>query len=356
MNLKSIRINNRIINRDVPPFIIAEMSANHNQSLESALKIVRAAAKSGVDAIKLQTYTADTMTIDVKSDNFKITSNDSLWKGQYLYDLYKKAYTPWEWHKEIFEYATSLGLIAFSAPFDDTSVDFLEKLDIPCYKIASFEILDLPLIERVGKTNKPMFISTGLATKKEITEAVDCARDSGCKDLVLLKCTSSYPALAKNANILTINDMSSSFNCWVGLSDHTLGTATSIASVAIGAVAIEKHITLSDNCSGVDDAFSIDEKEFEVLCGDVTKAWNSIGDVTYGPTESEIKSLKFRRTLYVVENLSKGDILTKQNLKRIRPGYGAHPKYYKGLLGQRVNRELPKGTPMDLSFIDNQLV
>ncbi len=353
MKIRSIQIEDKTIGEGCEPFVIAEMSGNHNQSLDIALKIVDAAAKSGASAIKLQTYTPDTMTLNIKKDDFKITSQESLWRGEYLYDLYKKASIPWDWHKEIFDYAKNLGLIAFSSPFDESAVEFLENQDVPCYKIASFENVDLPLIEKVAKTKKPLFISTGLADESEITDAVECARDNGCNDLVLLKCTSKYPAEHIDLNLITINDLKHKYKCLVGYSDHTIGTTASIASIALGAVVIEKHLSLSMNNESVDGAFSANEKTFKLLCEEIDHTFQSLGKVTYGPIESEKASLNFRRSIYIVKNIDKGSILTSDNMKCIRPGFGLSPKYYNELIGKKVNCELKMGTPMKLAYIAN---
>ncbi len=327
------------------------MSGNHNQSLDNALKIVETAAKSGASAIKLQTYTPDTMTLNIKNDDFKIVSHDSLWNGEYLYDLYNKAYTPWDWHKEIFDYAKKLGLIAFSSPFDETAVEFLEDLDVPCYKIASFENIDLPLIEKVAKTQKPLFISTGLANESEITDAVEAARDNGCNDLVLLKCTSKYPAEYADLNLKTIIDLKHKNKCWVGYSDHTIGTTAAIASIALGAVVVEKHLSLSTTGKSVDSEFSANETTFKKLCEEIDCAFHSLGKVTYGPIESEMDSLKFRRSIYIVKDIDRGSILTTDNMKCIRPGYGLEPKHYNELIGKKVNCDLEMGAPMKLAYI-----
>ncbi len=351
MKIKPIQIENQTIDEESKPFVIAEMSGNHNQSLDVALKIVDAAANAGASAIKLQTYTPDTMTLNIKKDDFKITSQDSLWCGEYLYDLYNKAYTPWDWHKEIFDYAKKLGLIAFSSPFDKTAVEFLEKLDVPCYKIASFENIDLPLIERVAKTQKPLFISTGLANENEITDAVECARDYGCKDLVLLKCTSKYPAEYIDLNLNTINDLKHKYMCWIGYSDHTIGTTAAVASIALGAVVVEKHLNLSATNKSVDGEFSANETTFKKLCEEINCSFQSLGKVTYGPTESERASLKFRRSIYIVKNINAGSSLTVENMRCIRPGYGLEPKYYNELIGKKVNCDLEMGTPMNFSYV-----
>ncbi len=329
-----------------PPFIVAEMSGNHNQSLERALQIVDAAAKAGVHAVKLQTYTPDTMTLDVADGDFLIVDGDSLWAGKNLYALYKEAYTPWEWHEPIFERCRELGLMAFSTPFDETAVDFLEKLDVPCYKIASFEVTDLPLIRKVASTGKPMIISTGMASVAEIDEAVRTAKEAGCSDIILLKCTSSYPASPADSNLMTIPHLKQLFGCPVGLSDHTLGIGVAVASVALGAVLIEKHFTLSRADGGVDAAFSLEPEEMRMLVEETKRAWQALGTVRYGPTETEKKSLKFRRSLYIVKDLKAGDVLSPENIRIIRPGYGLSPKYYEVVLGRRVREDVRKGTPL----------
>ena len=333
------------------PFIIAEMSGNHNQSLDRALAIVEAAAKAGAHAVKLQTYTADTMTLDIAEKEFFINDPDSLWKGKSLYDLYKEAYTPWEWHKPIFDRCRELGLIYLSTPFDETAVDFLEELNVPCYKIASFENTDIPLIRKVAATGKPMIISTGMATIAELDETVRTAREAGCRNLILLKCTSSYPATPENTNILTIPHMAKLFNCQVGLSDHTMGIGAAVASVAFGATMIEKHFTLSRADGGVDSAFSMEPDEIRALVAETKRAWQALGKVNYGPTEKEKKSLIFRRSLYIVQDMKKGDILTKENLRAIRPGMGLPPKYYDMLLGKRVKKDVKIGTPLQWDLI-----
>lgn len=328
------------------PFVIAEMSGNHNQSLERALAIVEAAAKAGAHGLKLQTYTPDTMTIDLDEREFHINDPDNLWTGTSLYKLYGEAYTPWNWHKPIFDRARSLGMIPFSTPFDDTAVDLLESLDVPCYKIASFENTDLPLIRRVAATGKPLIISTGMATVAELDETVRAARQAGCSDLVLLKCTSTYPATADNTNILTIAHMRELFGCEVGLSDHTMGIGVSVASVALGASVIEKHVTLSRAEGGVDSAFSMEPPELAQLVVECTRAWQSLGTVSYGPTEAEKKSLQYRRSLYVVQALKAGDILTRENTQAIRPGLGLPPKHFAAVLGKIVNRDVRRGTAL----------
>lgn len=343
---RGISVAGRLIGQGYRPFIIAEMSGNHNQSLDRALAIVEAAAKCGAHALKLQTYTADTMTLDLAQDEFFIDDPSSLWSGKSLHKLYQEAYTPWEWHAPIFERARSFGMIPFSTPFDATAVDFLERLDAPCYKIASFENTDLPLIRRVAATGKPMIMSTGMATAAEIDEAVRAARAAGCKDLVLLKCTSTYPATPSDTNLLTIPHMRALFNCEVGLSDHTFGIGASVASVALGATVIEKHFTLARAHGGVDSTFSMEPDEMAALVIETERAWMALGDVFYGPTEKEGKSLTFRRSLYVAEDLAAGDVLSESNLRIIRPGLGLPPKYFESLLGKRVGRPVRRGTPM----------
>lgn len=333
------------------PFIIAEMSGNHNQSLERAMKIVEAAAETGVDAIKLQTYTADTMTIDKDTDEFFIADKDSLWRGESLYNLYKKAYTPWEWQERIFRHAEELGLICFSTPFDDTSVDFLEGISCPIYKIASFENIDLPLIRKVAKTGKPIIASTGMASVAELDEMVRTAKENGCEDLTLLKCTSSYPATPEGTNLRTIPHMKELFNCKAGLSDHTLGIGAAVASIALGATVIEKHFTLSRADGGVDSAFSLEPEEMKLLVRECNTAYQALGEIRYNTQEQEKKSLQFRRSLYIVEDMKKGDILTKKNLRSIRPGLGLAPKYYEALLGKKVNKDITRGTAVEWEMI-----
>jgi len=344
-------INNTEIGKNATPFVIAEMSGNHNHSLDRALAIVDAAAKSGVQAIKLQTYTAETLTLDMRSEDFMVNDDQSLWKGNSLHDLYKQAYTPWEWHKPIMQRAHELGLICFSSPFDESSVDFLEELNVPAYKIASFENIHLPLIKKVASTGKPMIISTGMANVAEIHEAVDTARTAGCSNLILLKCTSTYPATPEDSNILTIPHMRELFKCQVGLSDHTMGVGVSIAAVAHGATVIEKHFTLSRADGGVDSTFSLEPDEMKLLVVETERAWRSLGCVVYGGTGNEEKSKVFRRSLYVSDNIKAGEKLTANNLKVIRPGYGLPPKFYDVLLGKTVNQDIEKGTAMKWNFI-----
>lgn len=346
-----MKIANRTIGSETAPFIIAEMSGNHNQSLERALEIVGVAAKSGAHALKLQTYTADTITLDLQDGDFFIGDEQSLWKGSSLYALYQRACTPWEWHAPIMQRARELGIICFSTPFDESAVDFLESLDVPAYKIASFENVHLPLIRKVAATSKPLMISTGMATLAEIDDAVGAARMAGCRELVLLKCTSTYPATPESSNVMTIPHMRSLFGCEVGLSDHTMGIGAAVAAVAYGATVIEKHFTLSRADGGVDSAFSLEPDELRTLVIETNRAWQSLGRVSYGPCEGEKKSLAFRRSIYIAADVKAGDVLTRENLRCVRPGMGLAPKFYDMLLGRRVNRDLKKGTPMNWELV-----
>ena len=344
----TIHIAGRPIGPEHPPFVIAEMSGNHNQSLERALAIVEAAAQAGAHAIKLQTYTADTMTLDVRGGSFEINDPDSLWAGQNLHDLYKQAYTPWEWHAPIMERARELGLICFSSPFDETAVDFLLDLDVPAFKIASFENNHLPLIEKAASTGKPLIISTGMATLGELDDAVRTARETGCKDLVLLKCTSTYPARPENTNLRTIPHLRELFRCEVGLSDHTMGVGAAVAAVALGATMIEKHFTLARADGGVDSAFSLEPQELASLITESERAWQALGQVRYGPTQAEQKSMVFRRSIYVAEDIAEGEVFSVQNLKIVRPGDGLEPKLYKQLIGRQAPHRYSKGAPLTL--------
>ena len=320
------------------------MSGNHNQSLETALKIVDAAADAGVHAIKLQTYTADTMTIDVDRPDFKISEKESLWKGETLYSLYQKAHTPWDWHQPLFDRARERGVMAFSTPFDASAVDFLESFDVPLYKIASFENTDLKLIKKVAETGKPVIISTGMATLAEIDETVRTLREAGCDNFILLKCTSSYPATANNSNLLTIPHMRNLFGCEVGLSDHTLGIGAAVASVALGARVIEKHFVLDRKAGGVDSVFSLEPHEMKALVDESKTAFEALGRISYGPLEAELGSRRFRRSLYFVKDLEAGATITSDCLRAIRPGYGLPVKYYDLLIGKKVNKSIAKGT------------
>ena len=346
-----ISVADKKIGHGHPPLIIAEMSGNHNQLLDRALAIVEAVAKAGAHALKLQTYTADTMTLDIAEREFFINDPDSLWRGKTLYDLYKEAYTPWDWHKPIFDRCRELGLIYLSTPFDETAVDFLEELGVPCYKIASFENTDIPLIRKIAATGKPMIISTGMATIAELDETVRTAREAECRDLILLKCTSSYPAIPEKTNILTIPHMAKLFDCQVGLSDHTRGIGVAVASVALGAAVIEKHFTLSRADGGVDSAFSMEPEEMRALVIESERAWQALGKISYGPTEKEKASLQFRRSLYVAKDMKAGDVFTKENLRAVRPGFGLPPKYYERLLGRKVNADINRGTPMKWEYL-----
>ena len=328
------------------PFIIAEMSGNHNQSLDRALALVDAAADAGVDAVKLQTFTADTMTLASSNPEFTIQNQSSLWKGQSLHKLYHMAYTPWEWHADIMARAKQRGLVCFSSPFDATAVDFLETLNVPAYKIASFECIDLPLIRRVAQTGKPMIISTGMASIAEIAEAVDTAKQNGCQELVLLKCTSTYPASPENTHLRTIPHMRDLFGCPVGLSDHTMGIGASVAATALGAVVIEKHFTLRRSDGGVDAAFSLEPEELTSLVVETERAWQAMGSIHYGHTEAEVHARTRRRSLYVVADLKAGDVLTKDNIRAIRPGLGMQPQFLDIVLGMRVTQNVSTGTPL----------
>lgn len=340
-----MQIGNREVGRQNRPFIIAEMSGNHNQSLERAFEIVDAAAATGADAIKLQTYTADTITLNVRGGDFEIADEKSLWKGRNLHDLYKEAHTPWEWHGPIMERARSHGMLCFSSPFDETAVDFLESLEVPAYKIASFENIHLPLIRKVARTGKPMIISTGMASIAELDEAVKTAREAGCRDLVLLKCTSTYPATPENTNVLTIPHMRELFGCEIGLSDHTMGVGVAVAAVAHGATVVEKHFTLRRADGGVDSTFSLEPEEMKALVVETERAWQSLGHVSYGATQAEQKSLAFRRSIYIAEDVRAGEVFTEKNLRIVRPGHGLAPKHYDMLIGRSASRDLKAGTP-----------
>ena len=349
--MKTIEIQGQKIGEDYVPFVIAEMSGNHNQSLERALEIVDATARSGAHGLKIQTYTADTMTLDLSEGEFFINDSQSLWQGTSLYKLYQQAYTPWEWHEPIFKRCKELGIVGFSTPFDATAVDFLEALDAPCYKIASFENTDLPLIRKVASTGKPLIISTGMATIAELDETVRTAREAGCEDLILLKCTSTYPATPENTNILTIPHLRDLFDVQVGLSDHTMGIGVAVASVALGATVIEKHFTLARADGGVDSAFSMEPEEMRQLVIESERAWQALGKISYGATEAEKKSLIFRRSLYISQDMKAGDIFTKENLRSVRPGLGLPTKYYNVLLGKKIVRNAKAGQPMTWDLI-----
>lgn len=342
--MKHITIDGRKIGSEFEPYVIAEMSANHNGNIENAYKIIEMAKECGADAVKLQTYRPDTITM--KSDNPEFLIEGGLWDGRSLYDLYEEAHMPWEWHKPLFEKAKELGITIFSSPFDFTAVDLLEELGAPAYKIASFEAIDLPLIEYVAKTGKPMIISTGMANEEEIREAVETAKNAGCKELVVLHCVSGYPAPASDYNLATIPDMAKRFNVLTGLSDHTIDNTTAITSVALGACLIEKHVTLDRNGGGPDDSFSLEKPELLQLCRDSKIAREAVGKVNYERKESEKGNAKFRRSLYVVKDVAAGEVLTHENVRSIRPGYGLHPKYLKHIVGKKFNKDIKKGTPV----------
>ncbi|MBF2053177.1 MAG: pseudaminic acid synthase [Candidatus Sericytochromatia bacterium] len=347
-----VKIAGRLIGQSKQPFIIAEMSGNHNQSLQRALDIVDAAAHAGVDAIKLQTYTADTITMDAV---YTIQDPESLWRGKDLYQLYQEAYTPWEWHAEIFAHAQKRGLIAFSSPFDESAVDFLESLNVPAYKIASFENTHHPLLIKVAQTGKPVILSTGVASLEDIQTAVDVLRKAGCKELILLKCTSNYPADPLHSNLLTLPDMRSRFGVEVGLSDHTTGIGVAIAAVALGACVIEKHFTLSRSDGGVDAAFSMEPEEMQTLVTEAKRAWTGLGRISYELSDSEKKNLIFKRSIYVAADIQKGETLTEFNTKIIRPADGLEPRYYQKILGQKANKTLKMGQPLHAEDLDLNL-
>ncbi|MBA2611406.1 MAG: pseudaminic acid synthase [Bacteroidetes bacterium] len=341
--MNNIKIGNILIGNDQKPFVIAEMSGNHNQSLERALLLVDAAAAAGAHALKLQTYTADTITI---KGAYTINDPNSLWNGKELHDLYKEAYTPWEWHKAIFDRAKEKGMLAFSSPFDETAVDFLETLNVPLYKIASFENTHHPLLIKVAKTGKPVIMSTGVSSAADVEESVKILRDAGCKDLILLKCTSTYPATPENTNLNTIPHLAKTHNCIIGLSDHTMGIGASVAAVALGARIIEKHFTLRRADGGVDSAFSLEPEELKALVIETERAFLALGKIQTNIQESETKSLFFKRSIYVAQDIKAGDVFTENNIKVVRPGDGLHPRFYLGLLGQKAKKDHNKGTPL----------
>lgn len=333
------------------PYVIAEMSGNHANSLAHALRIVEAAAQAGAAAVKLQTYTPDTMTIDVDAPGFVIGDPTSPWAGRSLYDLYKEAHTPWDWHEPIMRHAAKLGLHCFSTPFDETAVDFLQTLEVPAYKIASFENTDIPLLKKVASTGKPLIISTGMASVGELDETVRAVREAGCEDFALLKCTSAYPAGPEDANIRTIAHLRELFGCEVGISDHTLGLGVAIAAVAVGATIVEKHLTLRRSDGGVDAAFSLEPAEFAMLAKETEQAWRSLGSVSYGAGASEKSSLRLRRSLHVVKDIKMGEALTRDNVRAIRPGGGLAPKFYGEVLGRVVKADIKRGTPLSWDLI-----
>ncbi|WFE72441.1 pseudaminic acid synthase [Halomonas sp. M1] len=351
MTTPVIKIAGRRIAADQPPYVIAELSANHNGKLETAMRIIEEAAKAGADAVKLQTYRPDTITLNCNSDDFKIKGG--LWDGRTLYELYEEAHMPWDWHKPLFEYAQELGVTIFSSPFDSTAVDMLEELGAPAYKIASFEAIDLPLIEYVARTGKPMIISTGMANAEEIQQAIDAAKGAGCKELAILHCVSGYPAPPEDYNLKTIPDMVKSFGLVTGLSDHTVDNTTAITSVALGASLIEKHFTLNRNGGGPDDSFSLEPAELAALCRDTKTAWQALGSVDYGRKSSEQGNVQFRRSLYFVKDLKAGDIITEDSIRSVRPGYGLPPKYLHSLIGKKVSCDVELNTPVKASSITN---
>lgn len=350
--MNDIKIGYRSIGAKHPPFIIAELSGNHNQQLDLAMDMVEAAAKAGAHAIKLQTFTADSMTLDVDSEHFVIHEQDSLWQGQSLHSLYQKAATPYAWHKPLFDKAKSLGMLAFSSPFDEQAVDFLDDLNVPCFKIASFELTDLPLIRKAASKNKPLIMSTGMASLSEIEKAVNTAKNAGCTEIILLKCTSTYPALATQSNITTIPHLRDAFGCQVGLSDHTAGVGVSVAAVALGATVIEKHFVLDRQAGGVDAAFSLEPQELSALVLETQRAHQALGQVTYGGTQAEEKSKQYRRSIYVSENIQPGQVLTPENLRIVRPAFGLAPKNWDKILGKVAKYALIKGSPLDWSMFE----
>jgi len=347
--MQAIFINNRKIGQECPPYVIAEMSANHNGDINNAYKIIDMAKACGSDAVKLQTYTPDTLTIDSKLPDFQLT--EGLWGGQSLYELYKDAFMPWEWHQPLFDYAKKIGITIFSSPFDNTAVDLLEDLNTPAYKIASFEAVDLPLIKYVAQTGKPMIISTGMADAEEIQEAIEAARDGGCKELAILHCVSGYPAPAADYNLRTLVDMRQKFGLVTGLSDHTIDNTTAITSVALGASIIEKHVTLDRNSGGVDDSFSLESKELTELCIGANTAWEALGQVDYGRKSSEQGNVKFRRSLYFVKDIKEGEVITKEHVKSIRPGFGLAPKYMEEIIGKKTTSAVRRGNPVSFELV-----
>lgn len=349
--MNSLKIDGRLIGPSYPPYIIAELSANHNGDINRAFQIMEAAKKAGADAIKLQTYTHDTITMDCDSEEFQI--HGGLWDGQSLYELYKGAHMPWDWHKPLFEKAKKLGITIFSSPFDNTAIELLEELNAPAYKIASFELVDHALIKRAAQTGKPLIMSTGMANKLEIEEAIEVARKNGCDDLVVLHCVSGYPAPSDQYNLSTIRDISQSFGVLTGLSDHTINNATAVAGVVLGACVVEKHVTLDRSGGGVDDSFSLEPNELADLCRDAKIAWQSVGMVNYEVTEAEKGNIKFRRSLYVVRDVAEGELFTSSNVKSIRPGYGLSPRHFDDCLGKKASRAISRGTALTFDLIQS---
>lgn len=344
-NRSQIQIAGRVIGRECPPYVIAELSACHNGQLKNALKLIELAEWAGADAVKIQTYRPDTITMNSKRAEFKI--NGGLWDGQYLYQLYESAHTPWEWHQELFDKAEEVGITLFSSPFDSTAVDLLESLDAPAYKIASFELIDLPLIARVAQTGKPMLMSNGMASLREIEEAIECAQTNGASEIVLLHCVSGYPAATQDYNLKTIPDLAARTGLPIGLSDHSIGNVTAISAVSLGACLIEKHFTLDRNAGGPDDSFAIEPEELLALCSDVSSAANALGSVHYGTVDSESQNLLFRRSLFVIQDIKAGEKITKSNVRSIRPGNGLLPKHLPAVLGRRAAKDLTAGMPLE---------
>ncbi|MCB9283034.1 MAG: pseudaminic acid synthase [Lewinellaceae bacterium] len=350
--MKELKIGGITISPNHPPFIIAEMSGNHNQSLDRALELVKAAADAGAHALKLQTYTADTITIDHRGGLFEITDSGSLWYGKNLYELYQEAHTPWEWHKEIFGYANALGMIAFSSPFDETAVDFLESLNVPAYKVASFESTHHPLLKKIAQTGKPVIISSGASRLDDLYESIQVLKENGCKDIVILKCTSTYPATPENTNLNTIPVLQQIFpGCIIGLSDHTMGIGAAVAAVALGARVIEKHFTLRRADGGVDSAFSLEPEELKALVIESKRAFHALGIVQLDTQKSEQKSLQYKRSIYVVKDIQAGEVFTEENIRVIRPGDGLEPKFWKYVIGKKAIVSIDKGSPLKLDNI-----
>lgn len=350
LNEPSIEIDLRRIGVDFAPYVIAEMSANHNGKIETAYRIIEAAKLAGADAVKLQTYKPETITLNCDTEEFRI--HGGLWDGRNLFDLYREAHMPWEWHAPLFDYAKKIGITIFSSPFDHTAVDLLESLHAPAYKIASFEAIDLPLIRYVAKTGKPMIISTGMASVEEIQEAIDAARSSGCTQLAILHCVSGYPAPASDYNLRTIADMREHFGLVTGLSDHTLDNTTAITSIAMGASIIEKHFTLDRSGGGPDDSFSLEPADLAQLCKGAKTAWEALGRVSYERQASELGNVKFRRSLYFVKDMKAGDLITKDNIRSVRPGFGLPPKYYESIVGRKIKRNVEYGTAVTWGHFD----
>lgn len=350
--MNCIEIDGKKIGEHFKPYLVAEVSGNHNGSIEKAKRIITAAKENGADAVKLQTYTADTITIKSDRDEFKV--NGGSWDGYYLYDLYKWAETPFEWHDALFQHARDIGITIFSTPFDETAVDLLESLDAPAYKIASFELVDLPLIKKVARTGKPMIMSTGMANEREIKEAVDTAKSNGCSELVLLHCISSYPAPIEQSNLRTIPELANKFSVLSGLSDHTLGLTAAVTSTGLGASFIEKHFTLSRQDEGPDREFSIEPQELRCLSQSINDAWLALGDADLGFRESESANMQFRRSLYFVNGLKKGDVISKKDIRSIRPGLGLDPKHLEYVLGKTVIEDVPYGTPVSFDLVDGE--